>query len=133
MIHHENTAMITNSLSDSANELFERSGMGEMDWYSLADAGHEALWALCEVLRGYESPAWGNTGGRYGHSGGFLDLDTVSEMSEEDIYDGDGEPHLALADFSDPYVVWFLARYAEEHGVDDLVELADSIYNALNN
>ena len=133
MSHHENIATITDSLSESANELFDQAGMGELDWYSLESGGTEALWSLCEVLRGYESPDWGNTGGRYGHSGGWLDLDTVSELFEEDIYDEDGEPHLALADFSDPYMVWSLIRWAKEYGPDDLVELADSINKALDN
>lgn len=133
MSHRENIATITDSLSDSATDLFHKAGMGELTWHSLEDAGTEALWSLCEVLRGYESPDWGNTGGRYGHSGGFLDLDTVSELSEEDIHDEDGEPHLALADFSDPYMVWYLIRWADEHGPDDLVELADSIQKALDN
>lgn len=128
MSHDENIATITEHLSDSALDLFKRSGMGEMDWYSLEDAGHAALWALCEVLRGYESPVWGNTGGRYGHSGGWLDLDAVSELSEKDIY-----TRPELADFSDPYVVWYLVRYAENHGEVDLLELADSVNEALNN
>ena len=83
MSHHENIATITNSLSESANELFDQAGMGELDWHSLEDAGTEALWSLCEVLRGYESHAWGNTSGRYGHTGGWLDLDAVSELFEE--------------------------------------------------
>ena len=131
--HDENIATITYTLSESANELFDQAGMGELDWYSLESGGTEALWSLCEVLRGYESPEWGNTGGRYGHSGGWLDLDTVSELFEEDLYTEDGEPHLALADFSDPYMVWCLVRWAEEHGPDDLVELADAINAALNN
>ena len=96
MSHNENIATITDSLSDSANSLFHYAGMAELDWHSLEDAGTEALWSLCEVLRGYESPAWGNTSGRYGHTGGWLDLDTVSELFEEDIYNEDGEPHLCL-------------------------------------
>ena len=133
MSHRKNIATITDSLSDSAASLFLKSGMGELTWDSLDDAGNEALRSLCEVLRGYESPDWGNTGGRYGHSGGWLDLDTVSELSEEDIHDEDGEPHPALADFSDPYLVWYLARWADECGSDDLVELADSVNAALNN
>lgn len=128
MSHHENIATITDSLTDSAKALFTRSGMGELDWYSLEDAGYEALWSLCEILRGYESPEWGSTGGRYGHSGGWLDLDAVSELAETDIY-----AHPELADFSDPYLVWYLVRYAEEHGADDLVELADSINKVLGN
>lgn len=131
--HHDNIATITDSLSNSAIILFHKSGMVELDWTSLADAGTEALWSLCEVLRGYESPEWGNTGGRYGHSGGWLDLDTVSELFEEDIYDDDGETHPALLDFSDPFMVWYLARWAREYGSNDLVELADSINAALNN
>lgn len=133
MSHRENIATITDSLGDSATALFHEAGVGELDWYDLEGAGTEALWALCEVLRGYESPTWGNTGGRYGHSGGFLDLDTVSELSEEDIHGEDGKPHPALWDFSDPYVVWYLIRWADEHGPDDLVELADSVNAALNN
>ena len=133
MSHNENIATITDHLSDSANSLFHYASMGELDWYSLEDAGTDALWSLCEVLRGYESPDWGNTGGRYGHTGGWLDLDTVSELFEEDIYDEDGETHLALADFSDPSMVWYLVRWAKEYGPDDLVELADSIHKALNN
>ena len=133
MSHHENIATITDSLSDSANSLFHYAGMAELDWYSLESGGTEALWSLCEVLRGYESPAWGNTGGRYGHSGGWLDLDAVSELSEDDLTNEDGDPHPALLDFSDPYMVWYLVRWAEEHGPDDLVELADSIHKALNN
>lgn len=131
--HHENIATITDSLSDSANDLFDRAGMGEIDWYYLEEAGIEMMWALCEVLRGHESPEWGNTGGRYGHSGGWLDLDAVSALSEADIYDEDCEPHPALADFSDPYIPWYLTRWAESNGPDDLVELADAINAALNN
>lgn len=133
MSHHENIATITDSLSESANELFDQAGMGELDWYSLEDAGTDVLWSLCEVLRGYESPEWGNTGGRYGHTGGWLDLDVVSEIREEDIYNEDGEPHPELSDFSDPYTAWYLVRWANEYGPDDLVELADTIYKALNN
>ena len=133
MSHNENIATITDSLSDSANSLFHYAGMAELDWHSLEDAGTEALWSLCEVLRDYESPAWGNTSGRYGHTGGWLDLDTVSELFEEDIYNEDGEPHDALMDFSDPFMVWYLVRWANEYGPDDLVELADAINAALNN
>ena len=133
MSHHENIATITDSLSDSATILFHKAGLDELDWYDLKCVGTEALWMLCEVLRGYESPAWGNTGGRYGHTGGWLDLDAVAGLSEDDIYDEDGEPHDTLMDFSDPYAVWYLVRWAEEHGPDDLVELADAINAALNN
>ena len=133
MSHHENIATITDSLSESANELFDQAGMGELDWYSLEDAGTEALWSLCEVLRDYESPAWGNTSGRYGHTGGWLDLDTIEDLSETDIYNEDGDPHPALLDFSDPYMVWYLVRWAKEYGPSDLVELADAINAALNN
>ena len=133
MFDEKNASAITDSLSDSATILFHKAGMNELDWHSLEDAGTEALWSLCEVLRGYESPEWGNTGGRYGHSGGWLDLDTVSELFEEDIYDEGGEPHLALADFSDPYMVWYLVRWAKEYGPGDLLELADAINTALNN
>ena len=133
MSHHENIATITDSLSDSANSLFHYAGMAELDWYSLESGGTEALWSLCEVLRGYESPEWGNTGGRYGHSGGWLDLDTVSELFEEDLYTEDGEPHDALMDFSDPFMVWYLVRWAKEYGPGDLLELADAVNAALNN
>lgn len=133
MFHEKNVSTIIDSLGESATILFHKSGMNELDWYSLEDAGTTALWSLCEVLRGYESPEWGNTGGRYGHSGGWLDLDAVSELFEEDIYDEDGETHPALADFSDPYMVWYLVRWAKEYGPGDLVELADSIHKALNN
>ena len=133
MSHHENIATITDTLSDSAATLFHESGMGELDWYDLGCVGTEALWSLCEVLRGYESPSWGNTGGRYGHTGGWLDLDTVSELFEEELYTEDGETHPALSDFSDPRMVWYLVRWAEEYGEDDLVELADAVSAALNN
>ena len=36
-------------------------------------------------------------------------------------------------DFSDPFMVWYLVRWANEYGPDDLVELADAINAALNN
>ena len=52
MSHNENIATITDSLSDSANSLFHYAGMAELDWHSLEDAGTEALWSLCEDLRG---------------------------------------------------------------------------------
>ena len=133
MFHEKNVSTITDSLSDSATILFHKAGLDELDWYDLKCVGTEALWMLCEVLRGYESPAWGNTGGRYGHLGGWLDLDTVAGLSEDELYTEDGEPHDALMDFSDPYAAWYLVRWANEYGPDDLVELADAINSALNN
>ena len=57
----------------------------------------------------------------------------LDDLSEDDLTNEDGDPHPALLDFSDPYMVWYLVRWAEEHGPGDLVELADAINAALNN
>ena len=52
-----------------------------------------------------------------------VDADTAATVAPSEV----------LADFSDPYMVWYLVRWAKEYGPDDLVELADAINAALNN
>lgn len=41
------------------------------------------LFDMCEVLRGFEDSAHGNTSGRYGHSGGFLTEEDWEALESE--------------------------------------------------
>lgn len=43
------------------------------DWDDPRAAAGSALWGLCGVLSGYESPAWGNVSGRYDINWGWGD------------------------------------------------------------
>lgn len=61
--------------------------MKELDLYygDLAYSGDVAstLFDMCEVLRGFECPEYGNTSGRYGHTGGFLTEEDVVAVEDE--------------------------------------------------
>ena len=117
------------NLNAGALALWDAADLNSQDWTGYEATRAEVLWMLCEVLRGYESPEWGNTSGRYGHTGGWLDLDTVEGLDESDLTDEDGEPHPALSDFPDPFPVWAMAQWAADHGESDLLTLADALSN----
>lgn len=130
--HAANVATFLAPLEDTdAARLFHEADLGSWDWYYLDEPAVDLLWSLCEVLRYYESPDWGNTSGRYGHRGGYLDVDTVLGASEEDVMRGDTPAASALADFAEPYAVWTFARWADEHGPAALVALADRAHEVL--
>lgn len=73
-------------LPADARRVWDAGDMASEDWCDSEAAASGMLWALCELLRSYESPEWGNTGGRYGHSGGFLDDEdwAAIEAGDED-------------------------------------------------
>ena len=73
-------------LPADARMVWDATDMACEDWCDSEAAASGMLWALCELLRSYESPKWGNTGGRYGHSGGFLDDEdwTAIQLGDED-------------------------------------------------
>lgn len=114
-----------------AARLFHEADLGTWDWYYLDEPVAELLWSLCDVLRHYESPKWGNTSGRYGHQGGYLDLETVLELTEDDLATGSMAAVSTLGDFVEPYAVWTFARWADEHGEAALVALADRAHEML--
>ena len=114
-----------------AARLFHEADLGAWDWYYLTEPVEDILWSLCEVLRHYESPDWGNTSGRYGHTGGHLDIDAVLSMTEDDVDFGRDDADSPLGDFAEPYAVWTFARWADEHGPAALVTLADRAHEVL--
>lgn len=73
------------------------------------------------MLRGYESEEWGNTGGRYNHVGGFITDEGWKAIEEGDV---DSE---YLTDFSDPAMLIAMVEWANENGVEAMVEVADAL------
>ena len=117
---------LASTLSDDARALADAACLSELGWGTGSAMLSEVLWTLCEVLRGYESPSWGNTGGRYGHVGGWLDLDALLSATDEELEDLDRWDPVGY-----PYAARAFARHAEEHGVGDLLDLADAVQTAL--
>lgn len=117
---------LASTLSDDARALADAACLSELDWSEGTYMLSEVLWTLCEVLRGYESPSWGNTGGRYGHVGGWLDLDALLAAADEELEDLDRWDPVRYPDVAQAFV-----RHAEEHGEGALVELADAVQEAI--
>lgn len=113
------------NLSDQGREFVRAVDMDSCDWYSFEDAGMDTLWSLCEVLRGYESEEWGNTGGRYNHMGGFITDEGWKAIEEGDV---DSEH---LTDFSDPAMLIAMVEWANENGVEAMVEVADALRDSV--
>lgn len=83
----------------------------------------DALWNICLILRGYESPDWGNTDGRYAVShgaGGLIDVEweALDAGTFTRLVHGQG-------DYLDPWTTQALADHAKSHGPRDLVLAAD--------
>ena len=73
-------------LPADARAVWDDCDMAAEDWGDGEASALTMLLSLCEVLRSYESPEWGNTGGRYGHSGGFLSAEDWAALEAGDYY-----------------------------------------------
>lgn len=98
-----------------------------LDWdpYAPAETALNSLFTLCDLLRSYESAAWGNTGGRYGHSAGMGGLTSEDwHMLDSGCFPEEGP---SRTDYSDPVIVQELATYLGEDDahLEHVVHLAD--------
>lgn len=100
--------------------VWDATDMALEDWHDSEATASGMLWALCELLRGYESPAWGNTGGRYEHSGGFLDDEdwAAIEAGDEDYDHPDLDP-------SQWFAIIAAHRVAQDGNLRAVIQMAD--------
>lgn len=118
-------------LSEDARKLARNADMAMADWHNRGEASYDYLWAACQVLIGWESPEWGNTGGRYGFSLGMmdqLDAEWLAGLSEGEFEAWCDENEDWSRDFlGEPWAAYVFSKYTEENrnGYRDLLELAD--------
>lgn len=114
-------------LPADARMVWDATDMASEDWGDAEASALGLLWALCELLRSYESPSWGNTGGRYGHSGGFLDSDdwAAIEAFDED-YD---HPDL---DSGQWFAIIAAHRTAQGGNLRAVIQMADILSMAID-
>lgn len=95
-----------------------------------------ALFALCDLLRLWESPVWGNTGGRYGHHAGIgglsgADLEDLERGTFDDSPDEDVRE--ARREWESVYLQG-LFDYLQEHPAHlaDVVQLGDMLSQVID-
>lgn len=126
-IASEEAYFVTWMPRDAAN-LFDIMALSDHDWYDREATTMETLFSMCEVLRAYESPSWGNTGGRYGHGGGYLTGDVLDALDA-------GADDLESQDTSMGYAMLALARHLRDEGESGLrtaIMLGDILGMALD-
>lgn len=126
-IASEEAYFVTWMPRDAAN-LFDIMALSDHDWYDREATTMETLFSMCEVLRAYESPLWGNTGGRYGHGGGYLTGEVFDALDS-------GADDLELQDTSMGYAMLALARHLRDEGESGLraaIMLGDILGMALD-
>ena len=101
----------------------------DLDWDRQDPFGSaiNALFLICDVLRGYESPSWGNTGGRYGHHAGMTGLTAEDwEALEAHTFALSGPTR---QEYSDPETVQSLADFLNEDtaNLTSVVQLGDML------
>lgn len=111
----------------SARVVWDAGDMASEDWYDPEPSAISLLWALCELLRSYESSEWGNTGGRYGHGGGFLDDEdwAAIEAGDEDY------EHLDL-DSGQWFAIIAAHRIAQRGNLRAVIQMADILDMAID-
>ena len=103
-----------------ARAVWDDCEMACEDWDDTEASTLGLLWALCELLRSCESPEWGNTGGRYGHSGGFLNGDDWAAI---EAFDDDYE-HLDL-DSGQWFVIIAAYQVIQRGNLRAVIQMAD--------
>ena len=113
-------------LPTDARMVWDAGDMASEDWYDSEPSAISLLWALCELLRSYESPEWGNTAGRYGHSGGFLDDEdwAAIEAGDEDYDHPDLDP-------SQWFAIIAAHRVAQDGNLRAVIQMADILDMAI--
>lgn len=113
-------------LPTDARMVWDDCDMACEDWCDAEASATSLLWALCELLRGYESPEWGNTGGRYQHSGGFLDDEdwAAIEAFDEDYDHPDLDP-------SQWFAIIAAHRVAQDGNLRAVIQMADILDMAI--
>lgn len=114
-------------LPTDARAVWDDCDMMAEDWGSPRDASISLLWALCELLRSYESPEWGNTGGRYGHSGGFLDDEDWAAIEADD----EDHEHLDL-DSGQWFAIIGAYRVIQRGNLRGVIQMADILDMAID-
>lgn len=112
----------TATLSPQARILFDLMQLEIMDWHDTFHCLQESLTILCEVLRGYESPAWGNVSARYDYSGGLMTAEDWEAVDAQNY-----EHEVGFTPLS--YAVIAAGHYAATSPTKEaaLVELADAL------
>lgn len=113
-------------LPADARVVWDDCDMACEDWGDAEASALGMLWALCELLRSYESPEWGNTAGRYGHSGGFLDDEdwAAIEAGDEDYDHPDLDPGQWFA-------IIAAHRVAQDGNLRAVIQMADILDMAI--
>lgn len=114
-------------LPTDARGVWDDCDMMAEDWGDAEASAFNMLWALCELLRSYESPEWGNTGGRYGHSGGFLDDEdwAAIEAGDEDYEHSD-------LDSGQWFAIIAAHRIARSGNLRAVIQMADILDMAID-
>ena len=100
--------------------------LASLDWYDREGSAMQALFVLCEILRGYESPEWGNTGGRYGHRGGYLTGDDWDALARGEYVADEGEESWETYAYN--AAVRGLTDADQHLTLDGMIALADFLY-----
>jgi hypothetical protein len=114
------------ALDPDLREAWDTAGLwSDWDVYDPRGTAVTTLFTLCDLLRPYESPEWGNTGGRYGYSAGAGGLTSWDwHTLDSGCFPDEGD---SRENYSDPWIVQELATYLgedDEHLVH-VVHLAD--------
>lgn len=115
-------------LPADARAVWDDCDMMAEDWGDAEASALNMLWSLCEVLRGYESPAWGNTGGRYEHSGGFMDEADWAALKIEDYYYADAD----MVDGDWPTMVGAVRQLDKHDNLRGVIQMADILDMAID-
>lgn len=128
-------AEILTALGDdtAALALANAADLEGRDWHDLESVTVSTIMEACMILQSWESPAWGNVGGRYGvnfGAGGLTGaeydaLESVDTMTT----DTTGDPRFEMLELDgwDVHALSVYARHCAERGPSALAALVDAL------
>lgn len=103
------------------------------DWGAPHATIVDAIMEACMILQSWESPEWGNVGGRYGvnfGAGGLTgaEYDALEEV-DTTVTDTTGDPRFEMLELDgwDVHALSVYARHCAERGPSALVALVDAL------
>ena len=117
----------------AALELANAADLEGRDWYDLEHTTVNAIMEACMILQSWESPTWGNVGGRYDVSfgAGGLTGDEYDALEAVDTATTDttGDPRFEMLELDgwDVHALSTYARHCAAHGEAALVALVDAL------
>lgn len=127
MIAADNGHDVRPFLPTDARAVWDDCDMMAEDWGDGEASALTMLFSLCELLRSYESPEWGNTSGRYGHSGGFLSAEDWAALEAGDYYYADSD----MVDGDWPTMIGAY-QVIQRDGLRAVIQMADILDMAID-